>query len=73
MNEQHDAKVGVLKMMALWLATIFGMSLAELLQVLVLSATLVYTLLQTYVLVRDKILMRRLKRRQAADTEPAEL
>lgn len=73
MNEQHDAKVGVVKVMAVWVAAIFGMSLAELLQVLVLSATLIYTLLQTYVLVRDKILKRRLARQPAADTEPAEL
>jgi hypothetical protein len=67
-NEQHEARVGIIKVFVAWAATLGGMNLAELLQILVLTATLLYTVLQTYVLVRDKIVKRRRERRQAGDT-----
>ena len=55
MNEQ-DTNMALLKLMVAWLGTMFGgITLSH----LVLFATLIYTLLQTYVLVRDRVLIRR--------------
>ena len=52
-TEHNDSAVAVIKMTVAWLLAAWG---AITLQKLVLLATLVYTGLQIYVLVRDKVL-----------------
>ena len=55
MNEQ-DTNMALLKVMVAWAGTMFGgITLSH----LVLIATLIYTILQTYVLVRDRVLTHR--------------
>lgn len=47
----NDEQIAAAKMGAVWTGTVLGMQLSD----LVLLATLVYTLLQIYVLIRDKV------------------
>ena len=56
--EQTDGQVATINLTAIWAGTIFGIHLSD----LVLIVTLVYTLLQTYVLIRDKLRIRRSKK-----------
>ena len=54
------------KLGLVWAGFFAGVSLKDALQIAVLVATLVYTVIQCYILVRDKILNRRVKRKQQA-------
>lgn len=49
----HDTNAALIKLMVVWIGTMFG---GITLSGLVLFATLVYTILQTYVLIRDRVL-----------------
>lgn len=56
MHDNNETALAVVKAAIMWIGALLGsMTLSK----LVLFATLVYTGLQTYVLVRDKIVRRR--------------
>jgi uncharacterized membrane protein len=57
----HDDKVAWLKLIGVWIAAL-GSFIT--LQHLLMFATLIYTLLQVYVLVRDKIIKKRENKEQ---------
>ncbi len=59
MNNDHDTRMAWIKMFATWVLAAFG---TVTLSTLVQLAALVFTLLQIYILVRDKIIRRRIKR-----------
>lgn len=51
--------MGAAKVTIAWIGTLFGLSLTEFAQFCVLGITFIFTVLQTWVLLRDKILPRR--------------
>lgn len=56
--DDHDTNMALLKVLIAWVGTMFG---GITLSGLVLFATLVYTVLQTYVLIRDRVLTQKKK------------
>jgi hypothetical protein len=59
------------KLMGVWTAVFVGLSLKDALQIAVLLATLIYTVAQTWILFRDKILKpKRVRKEPKSDTTP---
>ena len=67
--DDHETNAALIKLLVAWVGTMFG---GITLSGLVLFATLVYTVLQTYLLVRDRI-VRNPKRKDTGLTRPGDL
>lgn len=57
-EQKHEAAQIVQRTLVAWVGTVAGFSLQDALQILVLLATLIYTIINIYIAVRDKILKR---------------
>lgn len=70
MNDDHATNAAAIKILVAWTLTFIG---GVTLQMLVQLAALVYTMLQIYLLVRDRIIKRRVareSRRMELDSRP---
>ena len=67
---QQEALTSMLgKLSIVWAAFFAGVSLKDALQIAVLIATLLYTSVQTWILIRDKILNRRDRKKKPAQAD----
>ena len=57
-EQKHEAAQIAQRTLVAWVGTVAGFSLQDALQILVLLATLIYTIINSYIAVRDKILKR---------------
>lgn len=57
-EQKHEVAQTVQRTLVAWAGTLAGLSLQDALQVLVLLATLIYTVINIYLAIRDKVIRR---------------